>query len=114
MLKPLELTVYPAECHCYQAIDKCTGIMALHIPLECLLHGARATFQAKKKRLTSAELAAEYWRTDADEWQADEYGDANLSEEGSTWTDRHADTRRRAKTLLRFASLPHYDEEVTP
>lgn len=66
---------------------------------------------AKDKRFTDAELAAEYWRARArlerlafDELSSgDEYGD-------EAWTL----IAHPANTFLRFATLPHYDEQETP
>lgn len=79
------------------------------------VHGdTRATMIARNnrnnpKRLTSAELAAEYWRASLDL----EYVVSNPDDAG-TWnfTAMNEDVRR-ALILERFATLPHYDEEVT-
>lgn len=67
-MKPLQLTVYPPFEHDWQ-IDK---------------------------RLTDAELAAEFWAS---------HGEANAAMTGN----RRLLFSRRA-TLARFATLPHYDE----
>lgn len=65
---------------------------------------------AKDKRLTDAELAAEFEAARCDYLLSHPTGHfwAPLEE---TWPRDHASAGRRATTLLRFATLPHYDEE---
>lgn len=90
-MKALELTVYPhVEDGGIDCIEDSEG--TLRTPRE--LNGL-----ADYKRLTDAELAAEYWR-DAREFLTR----ANSAGE-------RLDRIARWATLHRFATLPHYDED---
>ena len=66
--------------------------------------------QTSPKRLTDAELAAEYWRENADHWQANEFNNANLALDGCTWPDDWEAINRRRATFRRFATTASYDE----
>lgn len=54
------------------------------------------------KRLSTAELMAEYWRSSSDGWRA-----ANLGEE-----KRGEEAEEEGQVLLRMASLPHFEEVI--
>lgn len=107
-MKPLELTVYPPLDALEQKsvrLAKSTGLAIFHTP-------PAGFFEMKAKRLTNAELAAEYWRAQSDESVITEgYSWAEMC---GGWNSEEYETCQRAKTLLRFAALPHYDQEVTP
>ena len=98
--KPLELRIYPQTCTCTVDNEGCT-----FIPMDCLMHGVQVADWGgqKKKRLTDAELAAEYWAPifihfpDPTVWDRDFAGTS-------------AEMSRRSATLHRFATTPHYFE----
>lgn len=95
MLKPLELIVYPKAdghflLHCH-SVSADGSIRRLMWGCQC---------PESSKRLTDAELAAEYWRASSG---ADEVN-----------YDRGFRAESINGILRRFATLPHYDEEVTP
>lgn len=97
-MKDLELTVYPQSGFGY------TVPLRVWSPVSC---DPEDDFQVtvseddiqkriESKRLTAAELAAEYWAA---------HGEANATMTGNTplrFSRRHA--------LRRFATLPNYDE----
>jgi hypothetical protein len=92
MSKPLELTIYPLD---------------LSFPAGYVLpRDSRVTFRAanriaRDKRLTDAELAAEY------------HGQAArvaLIEDSSPHNSAGPSAYRKLETLHRFATLPHHDE----
>ena len=56
---------------------------------------------SQQKRLTEAELAAEYWRANALGWMHEDAGEFTRAEQHST----------ESSIFRRFATLPHYDEE---
>lgn len=75
----------------------------------------RATMIARNnrnnpKRLTGAELAAEYWRSELDLEHV-----ACIPDDAGTWDfeSQNSDVRRTL-TLRRFATQPHYDEQDKP
>lgn len=102
-MKPLELTVYPLD-PAFPAGYK--------LPRDTRITFAAANRMAKEKRLTSVELAAEYWRAQDDVSCAD---DPSGSKPG-TWPNGYDRENgqflddARLETLERFATLPHYDE----
>lgn len=95
-MKPLELVIYP--------------------PLPFSLRMAVAVFhtippglsEMKSKRLTGAELAAEYWRADGDQFAICE----GITWEGQVgeWPTGEKAALHRQRILERFATMPHYDE----
>lgn len=91
MLKPLELTIYPLDPS-FPAGYK--------LPRDTRITHRAANRMATEKRLTSAEVAAEYWRASSG---ADEVN-----------YDRRFDEESINGILHRFATLPHYDEQDTP
>ena len=115
-MKPLELTVYPSQ------VDEHGRTRYYHpgsFPLPNLhTHpkqhiGAILTGSSnigtmrKQKRLTTAELAAEYWRYESNIWEAlakmPEPPTPEAVMAGEEWN-------RRAEIVERFATLPHADE----
>lgn len=94
-MKALELTVYekvpgrPGREHTYNSPD---GLWAYPV--------SHADGYALSKRLTDAELAAEYWRA---RWT----GLMHESKFHSVLSDKH---RAMIATVERFMELPHYDE----
>ena len=88
MLKPLELTVYPLD----PAFPR-----GYNLPRDTRTTYRAADRMAKEKRLTGPELAADYWLA----MSGLLYGHGKVA-------------RKQRDTLRRFATLPHYDEEVTP
>lgn len=64
---------------------------------------AEVFYEDRAKRLTDAELAAEYWQACAVLSTV-----LNLNEE----YDLHDEAAMYATTLERFATHPHYDEET--
>jgi hypothetical protein len=92
-MKALELTVYP----------KLERPMWGH-QIEGYRQQVRAESELREaKRLTDAELAAEYW---APIWLT--MPDMDWDADYETCVKQMKD---RAATLLRFATLPHYDED---
>lgn len=79
------------------------------------VHGdTRATMIARNnrnspKRLTNAELAAEYESARCDALLVQETGHYWQSIE-CTWSQDTERVHERERTLIRFATLPHYDE----
>lgn len=69
-----------------------------------------ARAHSERKRLTEPELAAEFEAARCDYLLSQQSGHfwAPL---GETWPSDHESAGRRTSTLLRFATLPHYDEE---
>lgn len=101
MLKPLELTVYPLEL---------TFPAGYKLPRDTRITFNAANRMAEQKRLTNAELAAEYWRACLV---------SDVIKLGSEMPEHLATldyetANRYAHTMHRFATLPHHDEEVTP
>lgn len=87
-MKPLELVIYPHVIDC--------GVDCIEDDEGTLRIGRELDDFAGSKRLTEAELSAEYWAA---------HGDANALMIGNP---RLRFSRRH--TLRRFATLPHYDE----
>lgn len=60
------------------------------------------------KRLTNAELAAEYWRADGDQFAICE----GITWEGQVgeWPTGEKAALHRQRILEQFVTLPHYDE----
>lgn len=98
-MKPLELTIYP------KLERPTTGAEIMPYreqwQRESALQGA--------KHLTDAEMAAEFEAARCDYLISATTGNF-WSPLGETWPSDHASAGRRAATLLRFATLPHYDE----
>lgn len=104
-MKPFELTVYPPLTDTEKmsvSLTLSTGLNVWHTPPPGFL-------ESKRKRLTNAELAAEYEsaRCDALLLRHVGYYWAPLND---TWAPDQESVDKRANTLLRFATLPHYDE----
>lgn len=97
-MKPFELTVYPLD-PAFPAGYK--------LPRDTRITFAAANRMAKEKRLTSVELAAEYWRYESNIWEAlakmPEPPTPEAIMAGEEWN-------RRAEIVERFATLPHADE----
>lgn len=97
-MKPLELTVYPLDP---------TFPAGYKLPRDTRITFAAANRMAKEKRLTSVELAAEYWRYESNIWEAlakmPEPPTPEAVMAGEEWN-------RRAEIVERFATLPHADE----
>lgn len=97
--KPLVLIApTPAECG-----ERC-NCLAYYFPDRGFLLTQKAEEMARAKRFTDAELAAEYWKAatiDTTYWGADDEG----SPDGARAVEQTI-------TLRRFATLPHYDEEI--
>lgn len=103
-MKPLELTAYPLDTNFPRGYK---------LPRDTRITIRAADRMAVEKRLTTPELAAEYESARCDyllQVQAGNYW-APL---GDTWSGEPDDVLNRAMTLLRFATLPHYDEKETP
>lgn len=102
-MKDLELTVYPKtdghfSRHCH-SVSADGSIRRLMWGCQC---------PESSKRLTNAELAAEYWQAQHD---------FAFIAEGMIWGQMCGHwsfgedaASARTKTLERFATLPHYDE----
>lgn len=103
MLKPLELTIYPLEL---------TFPAGYKLPRDMRITYRAADRMAAEKRLTEPELAAEYESARCDAMLMS-YADYFWAPLGDTWSSDPATIDRRAQTMLRFATLPHYNEEVT-
>lgn len=112
MSKPLELTIYPPlspytkqviAWNLEQGYDAYRGISAeMHAP---------GLLAMKAKRLTDAELAAEYWAQVHDSQYAMTCELAAEDKPGRK-AARHwgAQSTAKATTLHRFATRPHYFE----
>ena len=101
-MKPLELTVYPKMGSVYYDDEAhCTWS-------ETMVYGLSV-----EKRLTDAELAAEFEAARCDYLLSEKTGHfwAPL---GETWPSDHESAGRRASTILRFATADHYDEAPSP
>ena len=102
-MKPLELNAYPKD----------DGGDYRHPEFGYKIWPDDLEVFADQKRLLNSELAAEYESARCDyllQVQAGNYW-APL---GDTWSSEPDDVLNRAMTLLRFATLPHYDEKETP
>ena len=111
---PFELTEYPKTCTCnFEEPSEEFPSGVTNVPLSCLMHGARVAIFAKLKRLTHAELAAEYESARCDALLVQATGHYWQSIE-CTWSQDTEPVYERERTLLRFATLPHYDEKETP
>ena len=100
-MKPLELTIYPIW-------DAGDGTLYADHPAR--QWPTNVGYEVYRKRLTDAELAAEFEAARCDYLlsQASGHFWAPL---GETWPSDHKSAGRRTTTLLRFATLPHYDED---
>ena len=110
MLKPLELTICPVGV---EFEDGPGNLSRTYMTPHGEVTGWQADRMSKQKRLTAPELAAEYESARCDyllQVQAGNYW-APLDD---TWSSEPDDVLNRAMTLLRFATLPHYDEKETP
>lgn len=105
-MKPFELTVYPIV----DRIPDGPGIVTRIYGTE---HGGiydwQAERMAKEKRLTNAELAAEYESARCDALLVQATGHYWQSIE-CTWSQDTERVNERERTLIRFETLPHYDE----
>lgn len=95
-MKPLKLTAYP-RTDAGDYTDPEHGYRIHQEDVEVFVY---------QKRLTNAELAAEYWRNE---------GELNSLSEGYSWdgiTDGWPadEGKARDQALERFATLPSYDE----
>lgn len=96
-MKPLELTVYPP-----MPTTESLAPLTREEAFRELKRASDLNDQLVDKHFSDAELAAEYWRSDADalaRCHAD-----------STETEWPEDYDKQAETLMRFATLPSYDE----
>jgi hypothetical protein len=103
MSKPFELNVYPLR----EKVGR--NARPGYVVGKCAVSTAEAYRQGQRKRLTPAELAAEYWRSEAD-WR-NAYRSAPMPGIDQ-WAANQFDARDRERTLHRFATLPHYDEHA--
>jgi hypothetical protein len=94
MRKPMELTVYPPLEYPHKADPITMGRYIRQRNGELIMRNI--------KRLTDAELAAEYW---APNWIT--MPNADWDNDYEACVERMKD---RSSTLHRFATLPHYDE----
>jgi hypothetical protein len=90
MSKPLELTIYPMTCNHlgevkYQAAHDGLHLEQVHELIE-------------SKRLTDVELAAEFWKQEAQVTTVEAMGGTPIRNLAAL------------KTIHRFATHPHYDE----
>jgi hypothetical protein len=85
--KPLELTIYPKWNGYYRGADE--------LPIANTL---AADSWSSAKRLTEPELAAEYW------YAIGRYATQSGIASAARWLEE-------ARTMHRFATLPHYDED---
>ena len=98
MKKPLELRIFPPL---RLAGDRPKDRLKLEFA-----KGAERR-KSEAKRLTDAELAAEHWCY-CTLWFA-----AVRDDDGYDGAPETRERDRRAKVLERFATFPHYDDEVT-
>ena len=106
-MKPLELTIFPKDPS-YEPSDAFTVYLLGDGKRECA--GTSCALPAKK-RLTDAELAAEWQYQDNRCGQVVEgYAVAH----GGTDMGAEEDEIEKLRIAYRFATLPHYDEEPTP
>jgi hypothetical protein len=108
-VKALELTVYPRR-FVETGFARWNGdgtFTPLHVP-EWFINGEWNRFpRTEDKRLTDAELAAEYWLLSSRRQRMLGYHDGPDSE---TRKQARID-EDRMKVVERFATLPHYDEK---
>lgn len=117
MSKPLELTVHPKRLvdSGFRRIDADGSWTALHVE-EWLIDGTwiRGPFRTHK-RLNDAELAAEVFSAVFHEAECEVR--ARQLGEGhpffNYWLKANHEYARQAEIVERFATLPHYDEDVT-
>jgi hypothetical protein len=101
-MKALELNVYPKTTHSASLTLYAVG-RDTHYTL------AGADKMAREKRLTDAELAAEFWQA-CDERTRDA-GNILGGQHNNPYAQKAFQTSiDRAKILHRFATIPHYDE----
>lgn len=111
-MKPLELTVYPplsrftkqiVAWNLEQGYEAYRGISAeMHAP---------GLLAMQAKRLTEAELAAEFESARCDSMIQSQTGRC-WQPLGYTWPMDSESIHDRAQTLLRFATSPHYCEDA--
>ena len=102
--KPLELQIYPLLPEVGQRGRPGYIVGRRHVEQSWV------TEMSERKRLTDAELAAEFESARCDYLLSRDTG-TYWAPLGETWPNDHASAGRRASTLLRFASSEHYDEE---
>lgn len=100
MSKPLELTIYSYE-------DGPWDLFGTYFNRQ------RADRMAEVKRLTEAELCAEYEAARCDAMIQSATGQC-WQPLGYTWPMDPESIHNRARTLLRFATHPHYFEATEP
>ena len=98
-MKPLELTIYPLDM---------TFPAGYRLPRCSYVTRRAADRMAEEKRLTTAELSAEYWRASEDFGTVSE----GYRWDGITgkWDPSETPAQNRLNTLERFATLPHASE----
>lgn len=111
-MKSLELTIYPfvdrwVDYTCDiggRTVSGSSREYGYETP-----HGVWRGDEFEEKRLTDAELAAEYWRTGQDE----AYITEGIIWKGicDGWSTSESAALHRSYVIRRFATLPHYDEE---
>ena len=116
MSKPLELTVYPplAPDDELRWRDVSTGRegQPSDVPVPEWHHRQRSAPPARYgKRLTDAELAAEYWRANSIGWCAE--ATQSFYDEFTGHIVSSDRMKHYVTVLDRFATHPHYDEETT-
>lgn len=99
MSKPLELLIHPKPQH----RNHVTGGWLW----DC--EACNTVITGPSKRLTNAELAAEYESARCDALLVQATGHYWQSIE-CTWSQDTERVNERERTLIRFATLPHYDE----
>ena len=101
-MKPLQLTIHPRPMYGSEPADLWDAYSDAMHEQQLIDH----------KRLTDAELAAEYWRADSDAGYAEERGALpNDPHWVGTWSREAPDCNDRQRALRRFATTPDYDEE---
>jgi hypothetical protein len=99
MSKPLELVIYP------KLERPMTGAEIMPYREQW----QREAALSQTKHLTDAELAAEFESCRCD-YLIQQATGSYWTPLGDTWPNDHESVGRRTSTLLRFATLPHYDE----
>lgn len=109
-MKALDLTLYP---YVYHEVDWARDINGEIIPGSYreygyeTPHGVWCGDEFPEKRLTDAELAAEFHKSTSDFYSA---SSMHMTFEDGETEQSLSDARDRMFAMERFATLPHYDE----
>lgn len=114
MSKPLELHIYPKVDRWVEYTMEFLGKAVSGSSREYGYETPRGIFEGDEwpeKRLTDAELAAEYFAQDS-QCRHEQWIETVRGDEDYTSAERAGQSRMydRLNTLHRFATLPHYDE----